>query len=32
MQYAGEAHTLVVTDDSPEPALIIFMVEGGLIR
>ena len=30
---AGEAHTLVVTDDSPEPAIIMFMfmVEGGLI-
>jgi len=28
---AGEAHTLVVTDDSPEPAIIVFMVEGGLI-
>ena len=28
---AGEAHTLVVADDSPEPALIVFMVEGGLI-
>src|SRR5262245_10692788 len=28
---AGEAHTLVVTEDSPEPAIIIFMVEGGLI-
>jgi 2,4'-dihydroxyacetophenone dioxygenase len=28
---AGEAHTLVITDDSPEPALIVFMVEGGLI-
>ena len=28
---AGEAHTLVVTEDSPEPALILFMVEGGLI-
>jgi quercetin dioxygenase-like cupin family protein len=28
---AGEAHTLVVTEDSPEPALIMFMVEGGLI-
>ena len=28
---AGEAHTLVVTDDSPEPAVILFMVEGGLI-
>ena len=25
------AHTLVVTEDSPEPALILFMVEGGLI-
>ncbi|MCH5376157.1 MAG: cupin, partial [Planctomycetes bacterium] len=28
---AGEAHTLVITDDSPEPALIYFAVEGGLI-
>ena len=28
---AGEAHTLVVTEDSPEPAIILFMVEGGLI-
>jgi hypothetical protein len=28
---AGEAHTLVVTHDSPEPALILFVVEGGLI-
>lgn len=28
---AGEAHTLVITDDSPEPALIVFIVEGGLI-
>ena len=28
---AGEAHTLVITDDSPEPAVIFFMVEGGLI-
>jgi hypothetical protein len=28
---AGEAHTLVVTEDSPEPALIMFMVDGGLI-
>jgi hypothetical protein len=26
---AGEAHTLVITDDSPEPALIFFAVEGG---
>jgi len=28
---AGEAHTLVVTDDSPEPAIIMFIVEGGLV-
>lgn len=28
---AGEAHTLVVTEDSPEPALILFIVEGGLV-
>jgi hypothetical protein len=28
---AGEAHTLVILDDSPEPALILFIVEGGLI-
>lgn len=28
---AGEAHTLVITDDSPEPALILFMVEGALV-
>lgn len=28
---AGEAHTLVITDDSPEPALIFFVVEAGLI-
>jgi 2,4'-dihydroxyacetophenone dioxygenase len=28
---AGEAHTLVITEDSPEPALIVFVVEGGLI-
>jgi 2,4'-dihydroxyacetophenone dioxygenase len=28
---AGEAHTLVVTKDSPEPALIFFVVEGGLV-
>ena len=28
---AGEAHTLVITEDSPEPALIMFVVEGGLI-
>jgi len=28
---AGEAHTLVITDDSPEPALVVFMVEGGLV-
>ena len=28
---AGESHTLVITDDSPEPALILFVVQGGLI-
>ncbi len=28
---AGEAHTLVITEDSPEPALILFVVEGALI-
>jgi quercetin dioxygenase-like cupin family protein len=28
---AGEAHTLVIMDDSPEPALVLFVVEGGLI-
>ncbi len=28
---AGEAHTLIIPDDSPEPALIFFVVEGGLI-
>src|SRR5882762_6324100 len=28
---AGEAHTLVITDDSPEAALILFVVEGALI-
>jgi hypothetical protein len=28
---AGEAHTLVIAEDSPEPALILFLVEGGLI-
>lgn len=28
---AGEAHTLVVTDDLPEPALIMFIVLGGLV-
>jgi hypothetical protein len=28
---AGEAHTLVISEDSPEPALILFIVEGGLI-
>jgi hypothetical protein len=27
----GEAHTLVIRDDSPEPALIFFMIEGGLV-
>jgi 2,4'-dihydroxyacetophenone dioxygenase len=29
--FHGEAHTLVITQDSPEPALIMFVVEGGLI-
>ena len=28
---AGEAHTLVITEESPEPALILFMVDGALI-
>ncbi len=28
---AGEAHTLVIMPDSPEPALIMFVIEGGLI-
>ena len=28
---AGEAHTLVITDDSPEPAVIFFMINGGLV-
>ena len=28
---AGEAHTLVILEDSPEPALILFVVEGGLV-
>jgi hypothetical protein len=28
---AGESHTLVIADDSPEPAVILFVVEGGLI-
>ena len=27
----GEAHTLVIPNDSPEPALIFFVVSGGLI-
>jgi len=31
LQAAGEAHTLVITEDSPEPAIILFIVEGGLI-
>jgi 2,4'-dihydroxyacetophenone dioxygenase len=26
---AGEAHTLVITDDSPQPAIILFIVERG---
>ena len=28
---AGEAHTLIIMEDSPEPALILFVVEGGLV-
>ncbi len=28
---AGEAHTLVITEDSPEPMVAVFVVEGGLI-
>ena len=28
---AGEAHSLVVTEDSPEPAIIFFMISGALI-
>ena len=28
---AGEAHTLVITEDSPEPAVIFFMIHGGLV-
>ena len=28
---AGEAHTLVITDNSPEPMVAVFVVEGGLI-
>jgi len=28
---AGEAHTLVITDDSPEPMITVFVVEAGLI-
>src|SRR5258708_32279013 len=28
---AGEAHTLVITEDSPEPMMTLFVVEGGLI-
>jgi 2,4'-dihydroxyacetophenone dioxygenase len=28
---AGEAHTLIIPADSPEPAVILFVVEGGLI-
>jgi hypothetical protein len=27
---AGEAHTLVITDDSPEQAIIFFVVDGAL--
>ena len=28
---AGEAHTLVIAEDSPEPAIIFFVVEGALV-
>jgi len=28
---AGESHTLVITEDSPEPMMAVFIVEGGLI-
>jgi 2,4'-dihydroxyacetophenone dioxygenase len=28
---AGEAHTLVITEDSPEPMVTFFVVEGGLV-
>src|SRR5437764_14910300 len=28
---AGEAHTLVITEDSPEPMITLFVVEGGFI-
>ncbi len=28
---AGEAHTLVITEDSPEPMMTLFVVQGGLI-
>ncbi len=28
---AGEAHTLVIQEDSPEPAMILFMIEGALV-
>ena len=28
---AGEAHTLVITEDSPEPMVTLFIVGGGLI-
>jgi quercetin dioxygenase-like cupin family protein len=28
---AGEAHTLMITEDSPEPMIAVFLVQGGLI-
>ena len=28
---AGEAHTLMITEDSPESMIAFFVVEGGLI-
>ena len=29
---AGEAQTLAITEDSPEPMIAVFVVEGGLIE
>src|SRR5204863_9447534 len=28
---AGEAHTLVITEDSPEPMITLFVLGGGLV-
>jgi 2,4'-dihydroxyacetophenone dioxygenase len=30
-ELAGEAHTLVITEDSPEPMVTLFVIQGGLI-